>query len=80
MSAIKTAIFIVESIAHLQSKEKELLPIVDAARAEHEELVTALQSAVDSFIPKAMFGTEWVVPDWVPKAKAAIAKATGETV
>lgn len=38
---IKRCIFIVESMAHLQGKERDLLPIVDAARAELDALTGA---------------------------------------
>lgn len=42
---IKQAIFAVESMAHLQGKERELLPIVESARAELEEIRVALSGA-----------------------------------
>lgn len=40
--SIKKAIFAVESMAHLQGKERELLPIVEAARKEHAALLEAV--------------------------------------
>lgn len=40
---IKDAIFAVESMAHLQGKERELLPIVVAARKEHAVLLEAVE-------------------------------------
>lgn len=47
MSAQKTAIgaalFALESVAHLQGKERDLLPLVEAARAENEQLRPALE-------------------------------------
>ena len=43
--SIKEAIFFTESFAHLQGRERELLPIVDAARAEHVELLSLLSQA-----------------------------------
>lgn len=39
--ALKRAIFVVESLAHLQGRERELLPIVDEARIELANLVAA---------------------------------------
>lgn len=44
-TAIGQAIFYVESVAHLQGKERELLPIVESARAELAEIKAALVKA-----------------------------------
>lgn len=43
--SIKLAIFAVESMAHLQGREKTLLPLADAARAELAEIKAALELA-----------------------------------
>lgn len=51
---IKDVIFAVESMAHLQGKERELLPIVEAARKEHEALLecaATLESLYQIYIP-----------------------------
>ena len=64
--AIKEAIFIVESLAHLQGHERLLLPTVDAARAEHEALLAALQDLLHHFNPPEG------APEWA-SARAAIA-------
>jgi hypothetical protein len=45
---IKQALFALESVAHLQGRERMLLPIVDAAREEHAELLRCLQALVDN--------------------------------
>jgi len=42
---IKDCIFTVESLAHLQGKEAELLPLVEAAKKEHEALKAAVRAA-----------------------------------
>lgn len=40
-------------------------------------MLEALQTAVDSYKPMYMSGTEWVYPEWHKQARAAINKATG---
>ena len=44
--SIKMCISFTESYAHLQGRERQLLPVVDVARAEHEELLELLKQAV----------------------------------
>jgi hypothetical protein len=44
---IKDAIFVVETLAHLQGCEHELLPIVDSARKELAALKSVARAAVD---------------------------------
>jgi hypothetical protein len=46
--SIREVIFSTESVAHLQGHERMLLPLVDAAREEHAELLRVLQWFVDS--------------------------------
>ena len=41
---IKYAIFVVESLAHLQGQEARLLPTVDGARTELDTLLNALRT------------------------------------
>jgi hypothetical protein len=40
---IKDCIFAVESLAHLQGKEAELLPLVEMAKKEHDALLEAVE-------------------------------------
>lgn len=40
---IKDAIFAVESYAHLNGKERELLTVVESARKEHEALLACVE-------------------------------------
>lgn len=42
---IRDCIFAVESLSHLQGKEAELLPLVEAAKKEHEALKAAARAA-----------------------------------
>ena len=49
--SIKETIFFTESFAHIQGHEKTLLPIVDAARTEQDDLLLALQTCEN-----ALFG------------------------
>ena len=55
---IKACIFVTESFAHLNGREKELLPKVETARAEHEHLLQA----------KASHGLWLEKTDWVQEA------------
>lgn len=43
--SIEDCIFTVESLAHLQGKEAELLPLVEAAKKEHEALKAVVREA-----------------------------------
>jgi hypothetical protein len=36
---IEVALFILEGVAHLQGREHDILPIVDAARIEYQQLL-----------------------------------------
>lgn len=42
--AIERAIFIAETVAHLQGKEREILPVTDAAREALDQLKQESQS------------------------------------
>lgn len=42
---IRDCIFAVESLAHLQGKEAELLPLVEMAKSEHEALKVVVNAA-----------------------------------
>jgi hypothetical protein len=42
MSHIEHCIFLLESVAHLQGKEKELLPFVDDARIQIDKILEHL--------------------------------------
>jgi glutathione S-transferase len=65
---IKQVLFATETIAHLQGQE-QLLPLVDAARAEQAELIRCLQWLVDSIDPQATGLTMQITA-----ARAAIAR------
>jgi hypothetical protein len=71
-SFIKGAIFTCESYAHLRGREQEILPLVDGARAEHAQLIEALERC-SKFI-----GDNWQAfgyqsePDTLVQARAAL--------
>ena len=50
--SIKAAIFFTESYAHLQGQERQLLPMVDAARLEYAALAATLREIVDEIGPE----------------------------
>lgn len=56
--SVKDCIFVTESCAHLNEQEKELLPKVEAARAEHEHLLQA-KASHDLWLEK----TDWILDD-----------------
>lgn len=49
---IGNAIFVVESVAHMQGKEKELLPLIEAARDEYARLLT-VEARLRELVPTA---------------------------
>ena len=73
MSAIKEAIFTVESVAHMQGHERALLPIADAAWAEHREIIRVLQWLVDSINPNSTGLTHQI-----EAASAILARTVGD--
>ena len=78
--SIEMCISFTESYAHLQGRERQLLPVVDAARAEHDALLAALHAIIEEAGPS--FG-QTDGPGTINRisyaARQAIAKATGET-
>lgn len=77
--SIKMCITFTESYAHLQGRERQLLPIVDGARAEHDTLLAALYAIVEEAGPS--FGQTdgpGTINRISYKARQAIAKATGD--
>ena len=42
---IKNALFIADTVAHLQGREREILPVTESARAEHALMIYTLQEA-----------------------------------
>lgn len=68
---IKYAIFVVESLAHLQGQEARLLPTVDGARAELDGLLEALRSCEMALLGFTQRND--VITNALGKARAALA-------
>lgn len=54
MQNIKACIFTVESLAHLQGKERELLPMVEAAQQELKSLAHAVDTKGKLFLVRKL--------------------------
>lgn len=71
-SWISHAIFVVETVAHLQGREQDLLPIANNARIELNEIFDALRDLTE------YAASIDVNPDLISAARAALAKLKGE--
>lgn len=71
MHNIKQAFFLLESVAHLQGREKELLPIIGLARKELEFLLSPPEAYRE--LLEDIDSLESIVkPEYVPELLSAI--------